>query len=323
MISTALISIIVPVYNVELYLDTCISSLIDQSYKNIEIILIDDGSTDGSAVICDYYAKLDHRVIVVHQNNSGVSMARNKGIEISSGEFLMFVDSDDYIHPKICEILLNTIKRDKSDIVFSRYLKTSRIDEKFNEEQVVSSEHLSIKDSLNKIIDLNYPEGVNAVAKLYKAPIVKKHGFKQGYPLGEDQEFIFSVILDCNTISFIDAILYFYVYRENSAGHNRVNVNNEMKLFEIYNQIQSKLESQNYCNSNFIIFRMIQSNLTSLNNMIKSKNINYDFAKTLCCDIRNNTFTILSSNFKEKKFFQLLIAGWCFPIYRIWYGMKS
>lgn len=322
MTSTALISIIVPVYNVELYIDTCISSLLAQSYKKIEIILIDDGSTDGSTAICDYYAELDHRIIVVHQYNSGVSMARNRGIEISSGEFLMFVDSDDYIHPKTCEILLDTIRRDKSDAIFARYLKTSRLDEEFCAVKIASSERLSTKESLEKIINLNYPEGVNAVAKLYKASIVKKHEFKLGFPLGEDQEFIFSVMLDCNTISFMDAILYFYVYRENSAGHNRVNINNEKKLFDIYNQIQDKLENHSCCSSDFVIFRMIQSNLTSLNNMIKSKEFDYDFVKTLCFDIRNNTFTILSSHFKKKKVFQLLIAGWCFPIYRILYGMK-
>lgn len=311
-----LISIVVPVYNVSLYIDKCISSIIAQSYQNIEIILVDDGSSDGSEIICDRYAKLDKRVTVIHQKNAGVSMARNKGIVVSSGKFLMFVDSDDYINPKTCELLLETIKKDSSDIVFSRYLKTSTFDECFFNYNLLPSTCLSMKESLDMIVDLSYPEGVNAVAKLYKSSIVKKHMFKQGYPLGEDQDFIFSVLLDCKKISFVDAILYYYVYRDNSAGHNHVNVNNEKKLFDIYKNIQLKMESH-YCSDlNFEVFRIIQSNLTSLNKMIKAKVYDYNFIKILCVDIKSNTFKILFSNFKNSKKFQLLLAGWIFPIYK-------
>lgn len=91
-----LVSIIIPVYNVELYLEQCINSVIYQTYKNIEVILVDDGSTDQSGTICDHFAEKDNRVTVIHKNNGGPSSARNAGIETSKGEFIYFLDSDDY-----------------------------------------------------------------------------------------------------------------------------------------------------------------------------------------------------------------------------------
>jgi len=97
-------SVIVPVYNAEKYLDKCIQSILNQDYKNIEVILIDDGSLDNSGNICDEYAKVDSRVKVVHKKNGGVSSARNCGIDIATGEFIMFVDSDDYIEYNMIQI---------------------------------------------------------------------------------------------------------------------------------------------------------------------------------------------------------------------------
>ena len=99
----SLISIIVPIYNVEKYLKKCIDSLINQTYKNIEIILVDDESPDNCGRICDEYARLDNRIKVIHQNNSGVGKARENGMDIALGKYLTFVDSDDWIEPEFCE----------------------------------------------------------------------------------------------------------------------------------------------------------------------------------------------------------------------------
>ena len=96
-----MISIIVPIYNVELYLEKCIESIINQTYKDIEVILINDGSTDKSGIICDKYAKIDDRIIVLHKENGGVSSARNKGLDIAKGDYIAFVDPDDYIEPNM------------------------------------------------------------------------------------------------------------------------------------------------------------------------------------------------------------------------------
>lgn len=111
-----LLSIIVPVYNAECYLERCLNSILNQTYKNLEIILIDDGSTDNSPFICDKYASLDNRIKVIHQNNEGQGNARRKGIKLSKGNYIAFVDNDDYIRPNMYETMIDLIKKNKVDI---------------------------------------------------------------------------------------------------------------------------------------------------------------------------------------------------------------
>lgn len=111
-----ILSIIVPVYNVEKYLPQCIESLCQQTYKNIEIILIDDGSTDNSGKICDEYAEKDKRIVVIHQNNSGVSAARNVALHICKGDYITLVDSDDYVLPEVFEICVDNIEKHNLDL---------------------------------------------------------------------------------------------------------------------------------------------------------------------------------------------------------------
>lgn len=114
----ALVSVIIPVYNVEAYLRECVESVINQTYKNLEIILIDDGSTDSSGEICDKYAEKDSRISVVHQENGGLSVARNTGLINANGDYIYFLDSDDYIAPNTLEVLVSIAEKDNSDIVF-------------------------------------------------------------------------------------------------------------------------------------------------------------------------------------------------------------
>ena len=115
-----LISIIIPIYNVEKYLKKCIESVINQTYKNIEIILINDGSTDGSGKICDEYAIKDKRIKVSHNENGGVAVARNKGIKMSTGDYIVFVDSDDFISNEYCEKMLEAVLRNNADIAICK-----------------------------------------------------------------------------------------------------------------------------------------------------------------------------------------------------------
>lgn len=113
-----MISIILPVYNTEKYLERCINSIVNQSYNDLEIIIIDDGSTDGSARICDEWREKDSRIKVIHKQNEGVSVARNTGLEISKGDFIFFIDSDDYINNNyLLEKLMSVQKRYQCDIV--------------------------------------------------------------------------------------------------------------------------------------------------------------------------------------------------------------
>jgi glycosyltransferase involved in cell wall biosynthesis len=112
-----LISIIIPVYKVEKYLEQCMNSVFNQTYRNIEIILIDDGSPDRCGLMCDEYAVKDSRVKVVHKTNGGVSAARNKGLEEADGDWILFVDSDDWVESDVCEVALKTAMENNADIV--------------------------------------------------------------------------------------------------------------------------------------------------------------------------------------------------------------
>ncbi|MBR3739393.1 MAG: glycosyltransferase family 2 protein [Clostridia bacterium] len=116
-----LVTVIIPVYNGKKYLSEALRSVIHQSYQNLEILVVDDGSTDGSAEICDQFAARDRRIRVIHQENKGLSAARNAGIEIMTGQALMFLDADDAFHPNIVQILLETMNREKADIVMCKF----------------------------------------------------------------------------------------------------------------------------------------------------------------------------------------------------------
>lgn len=135
------ISIIVPIYKVEIYLRKCVDSIVNQTYKNIEILLIDDGSPDNCGIICDEYAKKDERIKVIHKKNGGLSDARNYGIEASSGDYIMFVDSDDYISKDMCEILLKKALENNADIVSCNFkeIYIDNFEEEINKQSIKKS----------------------------------------------------------------------------------------------------------------------------------------------------------------------------------------
>lgn len=116
-----LISVVIPIYNVSRYLKQCLDSVLNQSYKNLEIILVDDGSTDSSGMICDQYAQADNRVVVIHKENGGLSDARNAGLEVAKGEYIGFVDSDDLIHPSMYRTLVEILEENQADIAIANW----------------------------------------------------------------------------------------------------------------------------------------------------------------------------------------------------------
>ena len=209
-----LISIIVPVYNAESSLRKCVDSLIKQTYKKIEIILVDDGSRDKSAMICDEYAQLDQRVVVIHQENQGVSVARNKGIEKSTGVYIMFVDSDDWVDEKIVEILYNSLVENQSDIsICSHYVVTGEEDYEIEQhEDVYISNSVDIAYYLKeRWILIHMPWGA-----LYKR---KKVGeFRVGMSYGEDTLFKLNYFAQTNSLVIISHPLYYYKSYNNSGS---------------------------------------------------------------------------------------------------------
>ena len=179
------VSIIVPVYNVEKYLIGCIDSILNQTYKNYELILVDDGSKDSSGEICDEYARKYSNITVIHQNNQGQAVARNHGVQVSSADWILFVDSDDVIHPHLLEFLIRAIHESQTNSSFSGRIVGKTLTEDFFYKKEFSYNTITINDNslaalydskmsqLNEVYWLIYP-------KLIKKEIIQKYPFVEG-----------------------------------------------------------------------------------------------------------------------------------------------
>lgn len=211
----ALISIIVPVYNVEEYLDNCMDSIVNQTYNNLEILLIDDGSTDQSSAMCDRWAIKDKRIKVIHKKNGGLSDARNAGIQTATGQYIAFVDSDDWIEKYYIEYLYRAIKETGAEISACeiRQVIDGQKTEKLNNE-ALSQIKCTTEEALATILKGN---GFRAVAwnKLYTADLLVGETFKVGI-LHEDEFFTYRIIGKAKTLSFVKNQLYNYRQREGS-----------------------------------------------------------------------------------------------------------
>lgn len=218
---TPLISIIVPVYNVELYLHRCVDSLINQSYKKIEIILVDDGSPDNCGEICDEYAKTDNRVIVIHKANGGLSSARNAALDVATGNYIMFVDSDDWIEPHCCKELIKTIMEYNTDVVVFglNYVYDSGkiVNSQRGLTGVVDKEKCMeyLIHNVNKGGIFNY-----ACNKIYLSELFSDMRFPIGF-LAEDQDITYKVIHKSKRVYVTDRPYYNYYQRSNSIASSQ------------------------------------------------------------------------------------------------------
>lgn len=216
-----LVSIIIPVYNVGKYLSRCIESIQRQTYTNLQIILVDDGSTDSSSELCDEYEKKDDRIIVIHKENGGLSSARNAGLEICQGEFFSFVDSDDWIDENCIDIMLKAILESKSDIVQCGYRK---VDDDKNVifqstmENSILNGHKEILDSFFVLQNYN----TMACMKLYRSDLLGDVRFYNGRN-NEDTIYFADYINQIDRVQIINDILYNYYINCDSIMHSRIN----------------------------------------------------------------------------------------------------
>lgn len=215
-IDNELISIIVPVYNVEKYIDRCIRSIVTQTYSNLEILLVDDGTTDNSGYLCDVWEQKDNRIRVIHKENSGLSDARNVGIANSNGLYLAFVDSDDYIHPTMIERLYQASRENDAEISLCNW---SRVDEQCqnidDKDSPIKDELLSGKDLIAKLFESKYEYYVVVWNKLYRRCLFDDVKFIKGRTV-EDEFIAHRLFGQCNTIVSIRDELYYYLQRSDS-----------------------------------------------------------------------------------------------------------
>ena len=216
--TTPLISIIVPIYNVELYLRRCLDSVLNQTYTNLEIILVDDGSPDGCPQICDEYAAKDKRIIVIHKGNGGLSTARNAGLDICKGEYISFIDSDDWVSEKYIETLFNISTKENADIAIGEYISTSG--NILKEQNSIFIKTFSSKEALFRLFSKNNTTYTISCAKLYKRELFSSLRF----PIGkyhEDEFTTYILFYNSKKIAYTSEILYYYYQRAGSIVSTR------------------------------------------------------------------------------------------------------
>ncbi len=208
-----LITVIIPIYNVEKYLDRCIQSVVGQTYKNLEIILVDDGSPDGCPLICDEWAKRDIRIKVIHKKNGGLSDARNTGLSVAKGEYIGFVDSDDYILPEMYEKLMEAIQQTRADLAICDCERVyDRTGGTIYDVSPIRNEILNREQALEKLAEKHWWHYVVAWNKLYTRKSLKNVRFPVG-KIHEDQFVIHEVFANCDKIICLEEKFYRYVQR--------------------------------------------------------------------------------------------------------------
>lgn len=263
----ALISIIIPVYKVEKYLEKCIQSVINQTYENLQIILVDDGSPDNCGKICDEYAKKDHRIEVIHKSNGGLSDARNKGLEIAKGEYIGFIDSDDYIESDMYEVLYNLLKQYNADVSICNFY-------------TVSQGKIAIKNAENGIKEYNRIEILKEVLldnniqsyawnKLYKKELFDEIK----YPVGKKYEDIgttFYLLEKCNKVVVTGKPEYYYINRQDSIVNNvtETTITDYIELImQRYDYIEENIKELSSYNKDYLkrILKTAEQDIKNLN----------------------------------------------------------
>ncbi len=251
----AKISIIVPIYNVEQYLRECLESLIKQTFQDIEIIAVNDGSLDGSGQICDQYALMDERVKVFHQANAGVSEARNYGLEHASGEWILFVDGDDWVEPSLCQTLLQAAMQSKADLVlcghFWNYPNQEYPVRMFSEDRYIDPLNIRriILDST--LVESSCVSNATYVwGKLWRSSLLRGNvRFKSNLKWGEDQLFNLNGLTNVTRAFHLKQSLYHYRINAtsitNSYKKNRIEMLNDY-LYELKAYVDASIDTDSY-----------------------------------------------------------------------------
>ena len=316
-----LISIIIPVYNVERYLEKCINSIINQTYKNLEIILVDDGSEDASGVLCDHYAKIDKRIIVIHKKNGGLSDARNVGIKKARGRYLAFIDSDDSVDIDIIKYLYSLIKRYNTKmsicthyIVFDEKRKIKALG---NQEEGIFDARTCIKRMCyHNIVD------TSAWAKLYDADIFEDIE----YPIGklfEDIGTTYKTFIKSQSIAYGFKPKYYYHVRVNSIVTSKFFIR-KLDLLEMTDKMGDDVLKLYPDLKRAVLRRRIYARFSTLNQMLTDKK--YTTIKNKIIKwIKQYTLNILLDNqtpLKDKVAILLLLSGESIYKY-IWIKYKN
>lgn len=243
------VSVIVPVYNVEKYIDTCVQSILNQTMNNIEVILVDDGSKDSSSARCDYYSLHDKRIRVVHKENAGLGYARNSGLQIATGKYIVFVDGDDYIESNHIEKMFNYIETTGADVTIGGHTKVDNNGGRIVEKNPLAGNTYCDDEIRNKVIPMMCGQlekddriEMSSCMTIYRRIIIEEAGIR--FPserelISEDLIFNMNVLSKARVVSIVDSVGYYYRYNPTSLTH-RYLPDRFQKQKQLYKVVEDK-----------------------------------------------------------------------------------
>ncbi len=313
--NTPLISVIIPVYKAEKYLDKCISSITEQSFNNLEIILVDDGSPDNCPKICDEWAEKDSRIKVIHKANGGVSAARNTALKTANGEYIAFVDSDDWIDSDYIEVLYNAISECGADVscagIYYEYLNG-------DQEISVSERRVLNKNCLEEyLFDMIRPE---ISTKLYSRKAINGLEFDTDFNYSEDVLYNYCVFKNCDKAIILDVPEYHYLQESGESSTTPYITDIRAKSYQIYIKFVEDCKGTEYYNA--AIWRFTRSVISILSRVMaveefRDKYFNeisdsfkpylHDILANKHISLRNKTIVLVMC--LNKKLFKLLVQN--------------
>ncbi|MDD5021038.1 MAG: glycosyltransferase [Endomicrobiaceae bacterium] len=296
------VSIIIPVYNAEKYLRRCLDSVFRQTYNKLEIILVDDGSTDGSAKICDEYAENDSRIKVIHKTNEGVSSARNEGLKIANGEYIAFIDADDYIKEDMFEYLTVLMENNSAQIAICNYCEYTG--SKIHNKNIIEEKNLVLSN--NDALPMIFTSLTFACwNKMFKAELFQNEFFRTDISMGEDLDIVFRLFLKSKRICIGNEIKYFYSRENLKSSTKQVFNENKLSVFKMLAGISEYANSiKNETLYSLILFSKICHAVDFLKQIIKSGCNNKKIVLDLQRIVRENILFFLKSKraFGDKLF---------------------
>ena len=313
-----LITVIVPVYNVEKFINRCITSIINQSYKNLEIILVDDGSTDNCGKICDDYAKKDNRIKVIHKENGGISDARNTGVSVAKGKYVTFIDSDDYVKYDYIEFLYNLIIKNKVKVSICSHTVLYNTGLKIEKE----TEEFSVLDAKTVVRRILYDDGIDTSvwAKMYETTLFNNIKYPKG-KLFEDAAITCRILSICEKIAIGSKSKYFYMIRSDSITNENFNVK-KMDLITSTKEMGEYIIKKYPDLQQAVERRIMYAYLSTLSQLANSKEKHLKEQKEMMEYITKNRKKVLKDkNIPKRDRMALEVTKFGFNIYKIFWNL--
>lgn len=313
------ISVILPVYNVEEYLEKSVNSVLNQTYKNMEIILVDDGSTDSSAELCDEFQKKDSRIKVIHKENGGLSDARNAGTKLASGKYITYIDSDDIVALEYIEYLYTLIKKYQCSMSLCTHTVICENGKQWSygdgSEEVLTAEKCLIKMLYHEVID------TSAWAKMYRTDIAKEISFPKG-KLFEDIGTTYRFFIRCNRIACGYQSKYFYLLRKNSIVSSQFN-QQKLDLLEMTDTMARDVYKIYPNLKRALLRRRVYARFSTLNQMLDAKGCEKE-KKEIIDFIKSHQKVILKDKKVPKRDkIAILLLDIGYPVYKMCWELCS